>query len=99
MSRKLTLLLLLTLGLLALAACAGGYYVSMPPPPPRYGVIGVAPGPGYAWADGYWDWRGGAWGWNAGGWRRPPRAGAVWVPHRWVRNGRRYRMVRGYWRR
>ena len=86
MNRKLTLLLLVTLMLLVLGACAGGYYVSVPPPPPRYGVVGYAPGPGFVWVDGYWDWR-------------PPRPGAVWVPHRWVPYGRRYRFVRGYWRR
>ncbi len=63
MNRKLTLLLLVTLGLLVLGACAGGYYVRVAPPPPRYGVVGVAPGPGYVWVDGFWDWRGGNWAW------------------------------------
>jgi hypothetical protein len=99
MNRKLTLLLLVTLMLLVLGACAGGYYVSVPPPPPRYGVVGYAPGPGFVWVDGYSDWRGGNWFWAGGSWVRPPRPGAVWVPHRWVPYGRRYRFVRGYWRR
>ena len=93
-----TLLLLVTLGLLVLGACAGGYYVSVPPPAPRYGIVGVAPGPGFVWVDGFWDWRGGNWFWVGGGWRRPPRRGAVWVPARWVPAGRHYRFVRGYWR-
>jgi len=99
MSRKLTLVLLVALGLAALAACGGGYYVRVAPPVPRYAVVGVAPGPGFVWTDGYWDWRGGNWFWVGGAWRRPPRAGAVWVPARWVPAGGRYRLVRGYWRR
>ena len=53
--------LLLTSGLLLgtiLTGCAGGgYYTSArigPPPPPRYGVRGLAPGPGYVWEEGFW---------------------------------------------
>jgi len=100
MNRKLTLLLMLTLGIVALGACGGGVYVRVPPPEPRVvGVVGVAPGPGFVWTDGYWGWRGGNWAWVGGAWVRPPRAGAVWVPHRWVRYGNRYRFARGYWRR
>jgi hypothetical protein len=100
MNRKLTLLLILTLGLLALVACGGGVYVRVPPPEARVGVVGVAPGPGFVWTDGYWDWRGGNWVWAAGAWQRPPRAGAVWVPHHWVQGpGGRYHFVRGHWRR
>ena len=99
MNRKLTLLLLVTLALLVLGACAGGYYVQVPPPPPRYGVVGYAPGPGFAWVDGFWDWRGGNWFWVGGSWQRPPSPRAVWVPHRWVPYALRYRLVRGYWRR
>ena len=63
-----------------LTGCAAGYggysggYVARygPPPPPRYGIVGVAPGPGYLWADGFWDLRGGRWFWVNGSWRRPP---------------------------
>jgi WXXGXW repeat (2 copies) len=99
MNRKLTLLLIVMLGLMALAACGGGYvYVQAPPPAPRYGVIGVAPGPGYVWADGFWDWRGGTWFWVNGSWMRPPRRNAVWVPARWVPKGHGYRRVPGHWR-
>ena len=43
-----------------LGACGGGYgggyYVRYAPPAPRYyGAMGVAPGPGYLWTNGYWD--------------------------------------------
>jgi hypothetical protein len=99
MSRKLRLLCLATPALLALGACSGGVYIAAPPPAPRYGVVGVAPGPGYVWAEGYWDWRGGAWAWAPGTWMRPPRPGAAWVPAHWVPNGRHYRFIRGHWRR
>ena len=88
-----------------LSACGptGAYVgVSYGPPPPRYGVVGVAPGPGYVWTDGYWDWRGGAWVWAPGRWMRPPRRHAVWVPGYWEEHherGRRgYAFRRGYWR-
>jgi len=99
MNRKLTLPLLVASALFVQAACAGGYYVAAPPPPPRYGAVGYAQGPGFVWVDGFWDWRGGNWFWAGGSWQRPPRAGAVWVPHRWVPAGRGYRLVRGHWRR
>jgi len=99
MKRKLRLLWLATPTLLVLGACGGGVYIAAPPPAPRYGIVGVAPGPGFVWAEGYWDWRGGAWAWAPGTWMRPPRPGAVWVAPRWVPNGRHYRFVRGHWRR
>ena len=99
MNRKRTWLFLAPLAFLTMSACAGGYYVAVPPPAPRYGVVGYAPGPGYVWADGYWDWRGGNWFWVGGSWRRAPYAHATWVPHRWVRAGNRYRLERGHWRR
>jgi hypothetical protein len=84
-----------------LSACAGaggGYYVRYGPPPPRYAVVGVAPGPGYVWTNGYWDWRGGQWFWMEGRWMRPPRPHAVWVAPEWRRHGNGYRLHRGYWR-
>jgi hypothetical protein len=79
-------------------AAGGGLYLSAPPPP-RYAVIGVAPGPGWVWTDGFWDRRGEQWVWVAGRWLRPPRPRAVWVPGRWT-EGRssRYKFERGHWR-
>ena len=37
-----------------------GISVGIAPPTPRVapGPIGVAPGPGYVWTNGYWDWVG-----------------------------------------
>jgi hypothetical protein len=91
---------LLFLGTL-LAGCGGGYgysYVAYAPPVPRYGVVGVAPGPGYVWIDGYWGWRGGQYAWVPGNWVRPPHRGAVWVRPEWRREGRGYRFHAGHWR-
>ena len=83
-----------------LSACAGGGYVAAyGPPAPRYAVMGVAPGPGYVWTDGYWDLRGGSrWAWVEGRWMRPPRYGAAYVHPEWRREGNRWRFHRGYWR-
>jgi len=77
----------------------GGAVVIAEPPPPRYGVIGVAPGPGFVWTEGFWDLRGGAWVWAPGRWVRPPRAGAVWVAPAWRHEGPHWRYHKGYWRR
>lgn len=84
-----------------LTACAPAYVgVGFGPPPlPRYGVIGVAPGPGYVWTDGYWDWRGGGWAWAPGRWVRPPYRGARWAAPYWEHRGRGYRFHEGRWHR
>ena len=100
MKRKMLATAVVMLGT-ALSACAahGGYGMRYgPPPPPRYGVIGVAPGPGYVWAEGYWDWRGSNWYWVRGSWLRPPRPRAAWVPGYWQPHGREYRFRAGRWR-
>jgi len=88
------------LGATVLVGCGGGaYYASYGPPAPRYyGAVGVAPGPGYVWTNGYWDWRGRNWAWVDGRWLRPPRARAVWVTPEWRHEHGRYRLHRGYWR-
>ena len=83
-----------------LSACVvhGAYVVRYGPPPPRYAVVGVAPGPGYLWTDGFWDWRGGNYIWMQGRWLRPPHPRAVWVPGGWVQERGTYRLHRGHWR-
>ena len=85
-----------------LAACAprpyAYYHVPPPPPPPVYGVVGVAPGPGFVWVDGFWDLRGGRWFWVRGHWVRPPRPRAAWVPGYWSREREAWRFRGGYWR-
>jgi len=99
MKRRLLTVAFLMAGSL-LTACAGsGAVVIVDPPPPRYGVIGVAPGPGFVWVEGFWDLRGGAWVWAPGRWLRPPRPGAVWVVSGWRHEGAHWRYHRGYLRR
>jgi len=85
-------------------ACGGGYYqagVVIGPPPPApmvVGPVGYAPGPGYVWADGYYDLRGSNWVWVNGSWARRPYRDAVWVRPYWERHGRAYRFHKGRWR-
>src|SRR5215471_16967409 len=102
MNRNVLLVGLVLLALLALSACAGGYAYyrapGPPPPPQAYGVVGVAPGPGYVWVHGYWDWRGSNWYWTRGAWVRPPRPHAVWVAPSYRPYGRGYRYYPGRWR-
>ena len=86
-----------------LAACGSPYgyssaYVGYGPPAPRYGVVGVAPGPGYAWADGYWGYRGGRYEWNEGRWERPPHGRTHWERGEWRHEGNRWRYHEGRWR-
>lgn len=89
---------------LSTTACAshygyyGGYYAPMAPPAPRYEVMGIAPGPGYVWTNGYWAYRGRGYDWVAGSWRRPPRAHARWEAGRWEHGDRGYRWREGHWR-
>jgi hypothetical protein len=101
MKRKLLPIAAVLLGTILSGCAVNGAYVARygpPPPPPRYGVIGVAPGPGFVWIDGFWDWRGGRWYWVGGRWVRPPRPRAVWVPGYWVETHRGRVFRRGYWR-
>ncbi len=69
-----------------------------PPAPVRVGVVGVAPGPGYVWTNGYHEWVGGRYIWREGAWVLPPRPHAVWVEHRWEHRSGGYVFVRGHWR-
>ena len=84
----------------SLVGCAGsvGYYAAVPPPPLRAEVVGVAPGPGYVWVNGYWGWRGRDYAWVPGYYSRPPHPRAVWVAPRWERYHDRYRFHEGRWR-
>ncbi len=86
-----------------LSGCASHAYVAayVPgPPPPSYavGAVGYAPGPGYVWADGFWDLRGGNWVWARGYWAKPPHPRARWEATRWVRTNHGWRRVEGRWR-
>ena len=91
------------MGIALLAGCGDGtYYAGVtvgPPAPLVYGPVGVAPGAGYVWTDGYYDWVGTRWVWRPGRWGRPPHPGYVWRRpyYEHYRNG--YRVHQGRWAR
>ncbi len=75
----------------------GEVVVEGAPPEPIIEVVPVPPDPAFIWIGGVWAWHG-RWVWEPGHYARPPRYGAVWVPHRYVYRGGRHVYVRGYWR-
>ncbi len=85
---------------LVVTGCGPGYYSASfgPPPPPRYGVVGVAPGPGYVWMDGYYNRAGRSWVWVNGRWGRPPHGRSAYVHPEWRNEHGSWRFHRGYWR-
>jgi hypothetical protein len=69
------------------AMTGGEIVVTEAPPPQIMETVTVSPGPAFVWIGGCWVWRG-HWVWERGHWSRPPRPGAVWMPHHYVyRNG------------
>jgi len=85
-----------------LIGCGGGgdYFAGVtvgPPAPLIYGPVGVAPGPGYVWTDGFYVWDGGGWRWRDGRWARRPYPRARWIHPRYERRGHGYRMYPGHW--
>lgn len=98
---KYVMLSAVLLAATGLMACGGGYVayaVPAPPPPYAVGTVGVAPGPGYVWIDGFWNLSGNRWVWVNGRWAVPPHPHAVWVADRWERHGNGWRYRRGHWR-
>jgi hypothetical protein len=71
-----------------------GVYAPAPPPIPSYAYQRPPmPGPGYYWADGYWNLIGGRYSWVGGYWMLPPYAGGYWVPPQY--SGGRFFL--GFW--
>ena len=89
----------LLLGALLAAGCIFGADVSVgvrigPPPPPRVVVTRpAAPGPDWAWVDGYWYPVGNRYEWHEGYWSRPPYPAARWIGPRYDHD----RYYEGYW--
>jgi hypothetical protein len=91
------------MALLALTLLAGlpafgaqvsiGVQIGAPPAPRIERVRPVAPGPDYAWVDGYWYPVGNHWKWHQGYWTLAPYGGARWFNPRY--EGGRY--YEGYW--
>ena len=74
--------------------------IAAPPPSPVVAPdpVGVAPAPGYVWANGHWDWVGGNWVWIGGRWASPPHGRRVWVEPYHGAQGDHFRYHRGHWR-
>ena len=71
--------------------------VTEAPPPLIVETMTVSPGPHFVWIGGCWVWQN-HWVWQRGHWERPPRAGALWVPHHYVYRGGVHVFIRGGWR-
>ena len=88
---------LLAIALLSIGSMAGqisiGIQIGPPPQPRMMRVRPVAPGPGYAWVDGYWYPNNNRYAWHNGYWTRPPYEGAEWMGPRYD-GGKFYQ---GYW--
>jgi hypothetical protein len=90
--KKLLSLMLLAVGMV-FGQVSIGIRIGPPPAPRVVRVRPVAPGPDYAWVDGYWYVVSGKYRWHDGYWTRPPYVGAHWVgPHH---DGERF--FDGYW--
>ena len=77
---------------------AYGAYVETGPPPPPSEVVIVQPGPDYVWVPGYYNWYGGSYVWVRGTWTVPPSGYRTWVPARWVRVDKGWRLEKGHWK-
>lgn len=83
---------------LTFSAAAEEIVVRVAPPPVVVETRGRPPGAGYIWIAGYQRWDGHAYAWFPGRWELPPRPGARWVAHRWVRRNGGWVFVEGRWR-
>jgi hypothetical protein len=87
----------LTTALAAPAFAQVGIYIGRTPPPLRYERRGEAPGPGYAWVDGYWGSEGGRYVWVPGRWNQPPYPGAYWNHPHYDHYQQGWQMHEGHW--
>ncbi len=79
------------------AAAQVGVYIGPTPPPMRYEARPPAPGPGFAWVDGFYEpWQGG-YRWHPGYWNQPPYAGAYWNHPHYDHYNEGWRFHEGYW--
>ena len=88
---------LLTNGCLVVRERPREVVVTDAPPQPQSEVVPPAPGPGYAWVEGYWVWHG-RWVWEPGRWLVRPHARAVWMRGHWVHRRHGWVWAPGGWR-
>ena len=74
-----------------------GVRIGTPPPPLRYEARPVAPGPGYAWVDGFYEPFNGRYRWHPGYWNRAPYEGAYYVHPHWDHYPDGWHQHEGYW--
>lgn len=72
-------------------------YIRTSPPPMRVETRGAAPGPGYAWVDGYWTPNGRHYQWVSGRWDRPPYEGAHWQHAHYDHHKQGWQLHEGHW--
>ncbi len=80
----------------ASAAPDATVYPAEPPPDPIPESAPPGPGPGYVWANGYWDWTGSEWTWNSGYWA-PQQPGYLYIGPRFEFVDGRPVYYRSYW--
>ena len=91
--KKLLFAAILAAGSAVAADISIGIQIGAPPPPRVVAVRPAAPGPDFAWIEGYWYPVSGRYHWHEGYWTRPPYEGALWVAPR--HEGGQY--FAGYW--
>jgi hypothetical protein len=84
--------------LLSAGAVRAEVIVNVRPPAAIVETRPARPGPHHVWIAGYHRWDGHAYVWTPGRWEAPPRPGARWVAHKWVRRGNGWVFVEGRWR-
>lgn len=89
--------LLLAASLTVSASAQVSVYIRSGPPPIRFEERGSAPGPGYAWVDGYWAPNGRHYQWVSGRWDRPPYEGAYWNHPHYDHQRQGWQLHEGHW--
>src|ERR1700733_2218654 len=89
--------ILLTASLTLAASAQVSVYIRSSPPPLRVEARGSAPGPGYAWEDGYWKPNGRHYQWVSGRWDRPPYQGAQWQHAHYDHQKQGWQLHEGHW--
>ena len=89
--------LFLTAAIASPAVAQISVYIGSAPPPIRYETRGEAPGPGYAWVDGYWQPNGRHYQWVTGRWDQPPYEGAYWSHPHYDHYRQGWQMHEGHW--
>ena len=91
---------LLAIALTVLAGPASAQvsvYIGGAPPPLRFEARSAAPGPGFAWVQGYWAPNGRHYRWVAGRWDHAPYEGAVWTHPHYDHYQQGWQLHEGHW--